>query len=265
MARIRELVAECAISVAKVVGSVNHDTGRLTCCRQSKKHGVRCRYFTPWSQDLIVCSAIKRQFCRVKRSFSQTPAAMAEDDFFERAVKDGKMWYADAIRAATHMGELDQAIRIIGKSDGVWPEPTADLMIEIAKNTTEWTDSAITSRLVTIVNLFDVTEMASILRVIFTTDVPRKAVWTILRVCASAEVTTLADWRRMVTAACTGLDDDHFDFGVTKSGLEDLFEFRKPIKTCKQVKKALEGTKDSKRVRDDDDDDEREAKRARTA
>lgn len=29
MARIRELVAECAMSVAKVVGSVNYDTGRL--------------------------------------------------------------------------------------------------------------------------------------------------------------------------------------------------------------------------------------------
>jgi hypothetical protein len=29
MVRIRELVAECAMSVAKVVGSVNHDTGRL--------------------------------------------------------------------------------------------------------------------------------------------------------------------------------------------------------------------------------------------
>ena len=90
---------------------------------------------------------------------------MAEPGLFRRLVKERKMW--PAVRAATHMDQLEEAVEIVADADFVAYEPTADLMIAIAEKEGAWTDRKIFRLLSTIVDECTLEALAGVMKKVF--------------------------------------------------------------------------------------------------
>jgi hypothetical protein len=118
--------------------------------------------------------------------------------------KERKMWSADAVRAATHMDQLEEAVDIVVDADFVAYEATADLMIAIAEKEGEWTDRTILRLLSTIVDECSLEALAGVMQKVFSAEATRSAMWTILKACTMAKCIRIAsDWLDLMTNIST--------------------------------------------------------------
>ena len=114
------------------------------------------------------------------------------------------MWSADAVRAATHMDQLEEAVDIVVDADFVAYEATADLMIAIAEKEGEWTDRTILRLLSTIVDECSLEALAGVMQKVFSAEATRSAMWTILKACTMAKCIRIAsDWLDLMTNIST--------------------------------------------------------------